>query len=512
MTDIHENNTIDDQNGGLSDIPEKKEKKYRLLPVISYLSLIIVPLLIIVAVILFLLTSGTFYTSILKHSDLVRTSIYVTKWQTNETIRREIEEKTGLEAFKEEYKSIERNYEQRRDYYNNLNKTGEYDRLKQQRDELYDLSWKKAPAVFKSKDEFKKYRKEELDKLDRLIDEIKDYRWDNRGSISNAEDAYEDAEDAYEDARSLLKEKEEAAHDITLSHENSLLGQVYADMEIITPPLTEVLNEKLINGPVKEEINKAIDFITSYFEQVKAGNVYRNAFALTFNNRLDDNLRVRLPGFSISLWVEDQARGILQKRHLFSEVFVDIVRGLPNLKKRDTFINLFRFSESSMAENLGRAYLKNINLTIVNGVIRMEPVELSGDDARVMETVMRAATWGNYIKYVLPALVLGLFLIMALSGAPGDKKYRAIKRVLVWPSVLCIGICSIAVIASFFIGTIVPGYIENSVMEMYIGRFVPVLVLHIMVPMIVVFVPLLVIGIIMGKNVKQETTLPDIQQ
>lgn len=517
MTDNTENIPMEKKDSVPSDTHEEhKEKKYRLLSMLSYLSLVIVPFFIIVSVVLFLLTSGSFYTSILKHSDLVRTSIYIKKWHTNEAIRQEIEEKTGLEVFKEKFKAIERDYEQKMDYYNRINKTEEFDRLKQQHKTLYWLSWKKAPAVFKSREEFKKYKDEELDKLDRLIDEIKEYRWQNRSSIGDAEDAFDDAEDAYEDARDLLKEKEQAAHDIILSHDNSLMGQVYSDMDIISPPLTKILNEKLIDRAVKEEINRVIDFLTSYYTQVQEGNVYRNAFDLTVDSRLGDNLRVRVPGFSISLWVEDQVKGILQKRHLFSEVFVDIVRGLPDLKKRDTFINLFRFSESSMAENLGRNYLKKANLTIVNGVIRMDPVELSGGDAHTMEAIMLAATWGNYIKYALPVLVIILFLVIALSGAQKNKRLKAVQRGLLYPSVICTALCIVLAVASFFVGNIFHGFLENSLLQMYVGRFVPVLMLHITVPLIVVFLPLLIVGIIIGKKTKnseeqsnhQESTAP----
>ena len=160
MTDI-DTSTVENSDAGGTE--KEKERKFRLLSFVSFISVFFIPLLIVVTVLLFLLTSSGFYTSILRHSDLIITFVQAKKWHTSEKIRTEIEEKTGLESFKGEFRIIEKTYQNKLETYNTLNKTREYDRLVRQRDELSDLSWRKAPSVFKDKAEFRKY-KDELSK------------------------------------------------------------------------------------------------------------------------------------------------------------------------------------------------------------------------------------------------------------------------------------------------------------------------------------------------------------
>jgi CRISPR/Cas system-associated endonuclease Cas1 len=111
---------------------------------------------------------------------LIGTFVKARNWRLEATIKNEIESDTRLEAFKKEYSNISAEHQDKSDRYDRLNKSEQFDSLLGQRKELARLTWKKAPEVFRSEDEFSRYKREELLRLDALIDEIKAYRKDNR--------------------------------------------------------------------------------------------------------------------------------------------------------------------------------------------------------------------------------------------------------------------------------------------------------------------------------------------
>ena len=461
---------------------------------LSIKSLILVPVFLLLSLLIFLLTSDVFYTSILSRSDLVSTFVKAKKWGMDARIREEIEDKTQLESFRREYEKIKNDFEDKKEFFARLNRTVEYDRLELQRKELSKLSWKKAPDVFKSEDEFKKYRKEELGRLDALIDEIDAYRKDNKSEISQAEDDLDDAEEAFEDSRKLLEEKDEQARRIVLSHENSLTGKIYADLDTVSPVLTRELNERIIDGPVKDEIGKFISFMTSYDEQVAAGNVYRNPFNINIPS-FQERVRVVVPEIRVSLWVEDEVNGIRQKRHLLSEIFVEKIGSIPGLKTKDMFVNLFRFSESGMGESVGRSYLGKAGLSIRDGVIVMERTELAGRTARIMEKAMIAATYARYAKYALAAAALALLVVLAAYPTIARKKRIHVSRVLIYPSVAMMVLTAGASAASWMPERFFPTMMSDPLINIYAGEILFVLCLHLALPVAALFGLLLAAGI-----------------
>jgi hypothetical protein len=360
--------------------------------IVTLKALILVPLFLLASLMVFMLTSPSWYASILKHSDLIGTFVKAQNWRLETAIKNEIETETDLEAFKKEYSRITADYQEKCSRFDLLNKTEEYDSLVGQRKELARLTWKKAPEVFRNEAEFRRYKTEELQRLDALIDEIKSYRKDNRKTIAAADNARIAAEKLFTRSGRELDKKERRAQQIIMSHDNSFTGKIYSDLKAVSPVLTAELNGRIIDRGLKNEIAKTLTFMTSYYDQVRTGAVYRNPFNLDIAG-YSESPRIVLPGLRLSLWVEDDIRGIRQKRHLLSEVFVEKIRELPDLHKKEAFIRLFTFSESSLAESLGRSYLKKVNLSISGGVITMKPLELDGRDAEIMETVMIAATW-----------------------------------------------------------------------------------------------------------------------
>ncbi len=453
---------------------------------IAIKALILFPLFMLTALLIFLLTSSDFYTGILKNSDLIATFVKATRWDLETRIKNEIEEQVQLDSCRRQYQSVKNDYEEKKDYYQHINKTERFDALTSQRNELSRLTWKKAPDVFKNENEFKNYKKIELEKLDSLIDEVKTYRKENRDVIYQAEDDLDDAEEIFEDTAKTLQKKEEQAQKIIMSHENSLLGKIYSDLDIVSPILSDELNTKVIEKGMKTEIEKMISFMTTYRDQVEAGNVARNPFNINLPMFMD-TLRIALPELRVSLWIEEEVNGIRQKRHLLSEIFVDKIQEIPDLQKRDVFVNLFKFSESGLAESLGRSYLDKINLSIQDGIVRMKPVALTGKSAETMEIVMIAATCAQYAKYALLAAALIFIAVIALFPFEKRKKAAWLSRILIYPSVIMLVAAVGAIVATFNAGTIFPELASKPVFKIYSEEILPVFILHIMIPVAAMF-------------------------
>jgi len=461
--------------------------------VMSFSALILVPLFILYSILYTVLTSSLPYVSLLKNARLVETFIHAKNWQMEEQIKEEIEQKVHLEEYKAEFKRIKSDYDSKQSHVDAVQKVTEYDKLKKQRKELARLSWNKAPGIFSNETEFKKYKEDELRQLDVKIDAIEKYRDQNEDEIEKARDEFSDAEDAFDDAVDIMKDKEEEAQDIIRSHKNSFMGKIYSDIEVISPPLTEELNQRFISVSVKKEIEKYIYFMTHYEKQVENGNVYRDGLNLS-GQGLQNTLKVQIPGFEISLWVEDEKNGILQKRHLLSEIFVDRIEKLDNLKNKKLLANLFRFSDSGLAERFSRSYLKKARLTIDNGIISMEKIELSGTSAEKLETFMKVLTWGKYAAAGLPVLALCMILFIIFSSAERERKMRNLKRILIYPGILMIGTGVIMAVLALNINNIFPDLFSSPLVQIYMKRIFLLATLHIWGPVVAVFVVLAITG------------------
>ncbi|MBN2041728.1 MAG: hypothetical protein JW864_16955 [Spirochaetes bacterium] len=460
---------------------------------------IIIPVFLLTGILLFQLTSSEFFTHILKNSDFIETYINAEKWDIEEKIKAEIEDKVHLEKFRSIFESAKAEYEKKSEEFRKLNKTEEYEKLKKEKDEISGLPYQRAPSSVKSPEDFKAYKETELARINSRLDEIEKYREDNEEEIEKLEDAVEDLEDVFEDAGDELDDRKEDANDIVLSHENSLKGQILSDLKKITPVLTEELNKRLINTQVKEEAGKMISFFTSYAEQKEVGNVSADRLDSFVRGNAND-VKVRIPEITLNLWVEDEINGVKQKRHLLSEVFVDRIREIDGLKNRNMFIKLFKFSESGLAEKLGRSYLNEMGMSIKNGVIKIKSKQLEGRDAVIIQTAMLSFTAGNYLKYILPAIALIMFFTLFLNR---KGTYRRIKNILIYPSVLII-ILYLALIGFSNIFVYFPGGIKSPVAKIYIGSVSNTAAVYFAAPGIALFLLLFVIGLFFRRKARAE--------
>ncbi|MCU0820994.1 MAG: hypothetical protein MUC95_00785 [Spirochaetes bacterium] len=417
------------------------------LTAISLISLFLVPLLIAVSLLSALLTNPEFYASILRNGGLIETFVEAGNWQMEKRLRREIEMNVHLDEFRVKYGAIKALFDKKKESFDSLNRTQEFEKLKRKLDELSDLSYENAPDNFKSETGFNKYK----------------------------------------------------ANEIIASRKDSFSGEIYGDLKIVGPVLSKELNEKLINKGVKAVFEKYIQFFTSYYGQRDAGNVYYDGMG-SYINGLSNPVKVKLPEIEINLYVDDDVNGILQKRHLTGEIFIDRIMNIPEIKKRDFFIRLFRFSESSLGEMTGESYIKDYNFTVSGGVIKSGPILLSGSAAAVAEYLMIAATWVKYLKFVMPGFAILILIFLFRNSAEKDQGYRHLRMILILPSLAVILFSAAAVAFSGNLLNLFPDFVPGPVLQAYLKSFLRDISLHLFAPLAAVFAVPGIAGLILRRG------------
>ncbi len=477
----------------------QKAKAGFFLTLVSLISLILFPLFIAVPILFGLLTCSDFYTGVLRNSRLIETYVEASNWQVEKKLRRQIESSVHLDEFRTKYDTIKGLYEKKKENYDNLNRTMEFDKLKKERKKLSGLSYENAPDRFKSEPEFDNFKTIELERLERAIDEIKLQRDINKAALEAAEDELEESEEVYADARDTLEDKMEEANDIIRSQKDTFSGEMYGDMEIAGPVLSQELNGRLIDGGVKNEIEKYISFFTSYYDQKRLGNVYVDRME-NYVNGLYGSASVKLPEIDVSLYVEDMVNGVLQKRHIGADIFVEKISDMRGLKLQNKLIQLFKFTESGMAEILGESYLKEYNCRISDGTIAFGPWLLTGPGGTAAEYMMIVSTWGKYLKFVLPALAILILVFLFLSPAEKNLGRIHVRTILLLPSVLIV-LFSIA--AVFFSGNLLdffPDLVSSPVLLQYYKSIIRVIALYLFAPLAAVFGVFALAGIILKRR------------
>lgn len=483
-----------------NDLQKKKHNIFfRLYCVSAY---IIIPLFLLAGVLLFQLTSAGFYIRIIKNSDLIKTYINAEKWNVEEKIKAEIEDKVHLEKYRRIYETAETELKKNSEEFRNLNRTDEYDKLKKEKEEIENLSYQRAPSNIRTPEDFKEYREAELKRINSRLSEIEKYREDNEESIEKMENVVDDLEDAFDDAEDELNNRKEDANDIILSHKDSFKGQLISDLKKITPVLTEELNTRLIDKGLKDEIEKKILFFTTYFDQKNTGNIFSDRLEGFVKGNPND-IKVRIPEITVSLWVDDEINGVKQKRHLFSEIFVDRIKNIKDLKNRNVFIKLFKFSETGIAEKLGQSYLNSMGMSISNGIIKIKSRELSGKNAAAAQVVILSLTVCNYLKYILPVIAIIIFLSLFLNR---KNTFKRIKNILIYPSLVII-ILYLALIGFFNIFVYFQSLIKSPVARMYAGSVSGTAAIYFAAPGLILFLILFIAGLLFRKKAKAEDSV-----
>jgi hypothetical protein len=451
----------------------------------------IIPISMVAAVVTAVLLKPEFYTAILKNGRIITAFVEAKNWQTDRAINDEIERSLDLGGFTAEFEKTKARYERAKDTYSKISRNDAKDTLKKQRREVADIEWKQVKYLFPDSDLFEKNRAAELKKIDEQLDRIETYQDNNSDKIKTSKKDMEKALSVYEDSLSTLEDKKKEAGKIIEKHKNTLESSIYDDLEIIERPLSQILNARLIDGAVKITIEKIIKFLTSYAVQVEKKNIY---FEYTFdaNAMGRRSLAVKLPELEISLLVEGDGH---EKKHVLSQLLADEIDKLYNLRNRTLLTTMFRLSDSSLGEYFGGKYLAKLGLIIEGGNIRRPAVVLRGEAAEHTKLIMRLLSWGQYLYIAAVGLVIFYIAFLFFSAVDRLRKLAALKRLLIYPSMLILAACGLLLWSSLNIFEYYPDFIENISIRSFAKHLSFTAAWYLAIPLLIVFGTALVAGL-----------------
>jgi hypothetical protein len=464
------------------------------------ISAIIIPFLILASIASVMLLSPDFYISIIKDLDIVKTFIEAKNYEIESDIKREIEKTTGISAFKEEYNKIKSDYEKKLSFYNTINKTEQYEKIEKQIDEIDDLEWEKSPDSFKSKDDFKKFKKQKIKELKLALEEIEKYRDDNEDAIEKAEDDMKKSKDAFEDAEDELKDKEKEARKILENRQGDFLNEIYHDIAKIEPKLTEKLNKLFIDTEVRKLINSYIDFFTSYKKQKEIGNIYETKLDIE-SGLIENNKKINLPQIKLDFNIKSE-NPLKKEQNLISETFVEIIRDTPGLKSPWVMSKIFSMADSWIIETISNKYLKDLNLSYYNGILSSNQLTISGNKAKILEKIIIACSIAKHLPYISAIIIIILASIILLLSSPKKHGIKKIASIIKYSSATISIITLSLIIISFIPGLLMPEIVANPLLYNFLDKTSTTIALHILIPVGVAFFLLSIVGGIILKFTK----------
>jgi hypothetical protein len=471
---------------------ESEQNRNILFSVISFLSFFVIPILTVIAIVFFLITSSNFYTGIVKNANLLSAFIESRNAKLDIRIQNQIEKEVQLSKYENKFEKIKNKFEKIKSEFDTLNKTNEFISLEKKEEEISEMEWENFNEQFTSEEEFDKYVEKQEEKIEKEKTEIEEYRDNNEEAIEALEDKFEKKQEKYEDALSVLQDKKEDALEIIEDNKDTFAGEIFSDLEILEPALTKIFNEKLIDKGVKREIEKLLSFLTNYYKQ-------KDRRKLVYKKPKKSNqkiLHIHLPRFFLSLKVEDELKGKKVKRHLLSEILVDEINKYDNLNNKNTFITTFKLADTSIGEYLGNQFLSEAGVSLKAGVIKMKPLTLKGEHAEQLEKIMLLLTWSKYLKYVILVMIILLFVYVIFSRAERGRKFSCLQRTSIVPSLIIIIISAAALGGARLIPEHFPDLIKDPSILIYARSAAYIIAKEVFIPFLYIFGGLFLAGLI----------------
>lgn len=492
MSEENQNTTVSEPQAGSG----KKNSRGIVFISLSSLSLFIIPAAIVSAIVITVMLQTSFYTGILKNGRFISAFLQARNWQNEKKVNEEIERELHLSSFTKDLEGKKSRFDEAKNNYNKISRENEIESLNKQRNELKDIEWERLKEQFPDKDKFEKNREDELSKIKKQIEAIEDYQDKNSDSIKTVRKEMKKAMGEYDDALSTLEDKKKDAEKITEKYKSSLSSTIYADLEIIEKPLTKILNSKLMDGPVRTEIEKAVRFLTSYNKQIEQRNIfYQRDMDTESLGRL--TLKVKLPEFKINLWVDDTSSG--GKKHVLSDLLAEEIRTIEDIQNRTMLITMFKLSDSSLGEYFANSFLGKIGMSIESGIIHISLPVLKGGSAEILAGTMAFFSWGQYAVFASIGILLLFGFYLFFSSAERQRKLIILKRLLIYPSVLVLSACGVLLWASSYIFSYYPDIISDISARSYAKYLSFTAAWHFVLPLSIVFGAALLLGLVIRK-------------
>ncbi len=291
----------------------------------------------------------------------------------------------------------------------------------------------------------------------------------------------EDLDDKYEDAEEIRK-----------SEKGSLTGTIFKDLEKLEPGLTKILNEKLIEKDVKRELEKALAFLSTYYQQKEQGKVYIKSA------REDERIKVLhvvFPRFSIDLKVDDYYRGQNRKRHLLSEILVDEINKHDDLQNSGKFTTIFKVADTSLGEYFANKYMKDFGLSISNGLIKINPPVLKEEKAEAVEKAMLAITWSKLLQYAIGEFIIVLFIYLLFARVDKQLKLKSFERLFLIPSLIILFLSFSILLFTKFSLAYYPDSLTSISFKNYFEAMAFATTKEVLFPILIVFGMMFLLGI-----------------
>ena len=450
---------------------------------LAFITILLLPVLITVSLGFAMAINERFHISIVKNLNIVETIIKFKNYQMENDIRHEIEKKTGIGQFKPDYDRIKAEYEKNLQTFDALNKSREYDSLEKEIDELDDTDWDEAPDTFRSKEEWKAYKKKKIEELEAKQDSIETYRDKSSDLIGVAESVMKKSRDAFEDAEDTMKDKEEEAREILEERSSDFMNEIVSDMSKVGHELSTAVNELFIEVEIRKTIKTYLAFFTDYFQQKKTGGVYESSMNIE-SGEIGSTKKVVLPPFELSFNVKNEENGIIKEKNIFSGLCVEMINATPGLKSPWILTKIFSMADSWLAEKIAKSILKGTAVTYSDGVLKSSgPVILSGKIAQKAEYLMIAMTAGRFFIILGPVIAL-LLVILVFAVSPDRRlKWKTAGLAVEVPSAIMAALGIAGIIVSVFPGFFfsipvsdpaVRGLIEQGILSTGLHFFIPV--------------------------------------
>ncbi|MCL1865540.1 MAG: hypothetical protein FWF73_06995 [Spirochaetes bacterium] len=471
--------------------------------VISVIATAIIPTVITLSIILTLSVNENFYISIIKRLNLIETFIVTKNAQIEKEIQIEVEKKTDMSAYREVYESLKKDYEDKLIAYRTINKTDEFEKLDKQIDVLDDLKWEKSDDTFKTKDDFNKFKKLKMNDLKTALKEIKDYRKENKKAINNAEDVMDDAEDKFKDAQKQLKKKENQAKDIIETRRGEFMNEMHHDIGKVEPLLSKDFNNLFIDKELKSIIKTYIDFLTSWENQIKAGNIYEAKLNVE-NGIVETVKKIKLPPLRVNLRVKVKENGFEKEKNILSEVFVERIRETSGLKSPWILTQIFKFSDSWIAESIVSSKLKDSGLRLSNGLIQSNAIIIAGEQAENLEKVMMVLSTARYAPYIATGVIILCVMLLFILSSNKRDGLRTSMLIIRYSSIIMIIGSIAAIIVSMKPELLFQPIVDDPIQSIFFDKILEITSLHIVIPALVIFFALSVIGGALAKILKKK--------
>jgi hypothetical protein len=204
------------------------------------------------------------------------------------------------------------------------------------------------------------------------------------------------------------------------------------------------------------------------------------------------------------LTVKLKDSAIEREKNILSEVFVDRIRETSGLKSPWILTQIFKLSDSWIAESVLNSKLKESGIRLSNGVIQSNSIIVAGETAENLEKGMMALSTASYVPYIAIGVILLCIILLCIFASSLRDGFRSSMSIIRFSSVLMIIVSIAAIIIAIKPDLLFQPIGDDPIKSIFMEKVMSITSLHIFVPMLVVFFVLSFMGGTLSKILKRK--------